>query len=60
MNRWKLDFEKLFSDSTKPCFDDYHLGNIKQSLPDNTVPSLHTDISMFNEPMLIIPFIEQS
>ena len=30
MNRWKNDFENLFSDSTNPCFDDNHLGNIKK------------------------------
>ena len=51
MNRWKNDFENLFSDSTNPYFEDNHLGNKKQSLQDNTVPSLHTDISILNEPI---------
>ena len=51
MNRWKTDFENLFSDSTNPCFDDNHLENIKQSLHDNIVHGLHTDISILNEPI---------
>ena len=49
MNRWKSDFENLFTNSTNPRFDDNHLFDIKQRLQDDTVPSLNTNALSLNE-----------
>ena len=38
-------FFNLFSNSAKTHYDDNHLGDIKQHLHDDTVPSL--DINIF-------------
>ncbi|MEW8545344.1 MAG: reverse transcriptase family protein, partial [Candidatus Thiodiazotropha sp.] len=51
INRWKSDYEELFSESNDPRFDDNHLQDIKRKLSHNTVPCLDTDISMLNEPI---------
>ena len=51
IDRWKNDFENLFSNSTKAHYDDNHLDDIKQRIQNNTVPSLDTNISLLNEPI---------